>query len=70
MSLTAEATYENGMLKLAHPLPLKEHEQVRITIEKTDSPLLAAYGIIGWTGDAESLERIALDSEFLPEEAP
>jgi predicted DNA-binding antitoxin AbrB/MazE fold protein len=69
MSLTVEATYENGMLKPAHPLPLKEHEQVRITIEKADSPLLGAYGIMGWTGDAETLERIALDPEFLPEEA-
>ncbi len=70
MSLTVEATYENGMLKPAHRLPLKEHEQVRITIQKTDSPLLGAYGIMGWNGDAETLERIALDAEFLPEEAP
>jgi hypothetical protein len=28
------------------------------------------HGILGWKGDAETLERIALDPEFLPEEAP
>ena len=33
MALTIEAIYENGVLKPAQPLPLKEHETVRITIE-------------------------------------
>ena len=33
MTLTVEATYENGILKLAEPLPLKEHEKVRVTLE-------------------------------------
>jgi len=70
MSLTVEATYENGMLKPAHPLPLIEHEQVRITIQQADRPLLRAYGIMGWTGDAATLEQIALDPEFLPENTP
>jgi predicted DNA-binding antitoxin AbrB/MazE fold protein len=70
MALTVEAVYENGVLKPAGPLPLKEHEKVRITVEQGDSPLVRAYGIIGWTGDAETLERIALDPEFLPEESP
>jgi hypothetical protein len=31
MALTIEAVYENGVLEPAGPLPLKEHEQVRIT---------------------------------------
>lgn len=70
MALTIEAVYENGVLKPIQPLPLQEHEKVRITVEQGDSPLLRAYGIIGWTGDAETLERIALDPEFLPEESP
>ncbi len=69
MAITVEAVYENGVLKPAQPLPLKEREQVRVTIQQGDTPLLRAYGIIGWTGDAETLERIALDPEFLPEEA-
>ena len=28
MTLTVEAVYENGVLKPAQPLPLKEHEKV------------------------------------------
>jgi predicted DNA-binding antitoxin AbrB/MazE fold protein len=70
MILTVEALYENGLLKPTQPLPLKEHEKVRITVEQGDSPLLRAYGITGWTGDAETIERIALDAEFLLEESP
>jgi predicted DNA-binding antitoxin AbrB/MazE fold protein len=33
MPLTVEAVYENGMLKLNAPLPFKEHEAVRVTVE-------------------------------------
>jgi predicted DNA-binding antitoxin AbrB/MazE fold protein len=68
MPLTIEAVYENGVLKPAQALPLKERQKVRVTIDTPTSPLLAAYGIMGWTGDANTLERIALDPEFLPEE--
>ena len=70
MSLTVEATYENGMLKPAHPLPLKEHEQVRITIQQADSPLLRAYGIMGWKGTSEELDRLLAEIEFDEEEVP
>ena len=35
MTITVEATYENGTLKLDQPLPLKEHEKVRITVQPT-----------------------------------
>jgi predicted DNA-binding antitoxin AbrB/MazE fold protein len=69
MAITVEAVYEGGVLRLAQPLPLREHEKVRVTIQQGDTPLLRAYGIMGWTGDHETLERIALDPEFLPEEA-
>jgi len=33
MSHVVEATYENGVLKLEQPLPLKDHEKVRVTVE-------------------------------------
>jgi predicted DNA-binding antitoxin AbrB/MazE fold protein len=33
MSHVVEATYENGALKLAKPLPLKDQEKVRGTVE-------------------------------------
>jgi predicted DNA-binding antitoxin AbrB/MazE fold protein len=69
MSLSVEAVYENGVLKPVEPLPLKEHERVRITIQQGDTPLLRAYGIMGFKGTAEEAEYLALDPEFLPEES-
>lgn len=33
MSHVVQATYENGVLKLEQPLPLKDQEQVRVTVE-------------------------------------
>jgi predicted DNA-binding antitoxin AbrB/MazE fold protein len=70
MAITVEAVYENGVLKPKEPLPFEEHATVQATVQAVDSPPLRAYGIIGWKGDAETLERTALDPEFLPEEAP
>ena len=78
MTITVEATYENGTLKLEQPLPLKEHEKVRVTVEKEPlepsppgpppagkTPSLAQQtaGMIGWTGDVETLERILKEAE-------
>jgi predicted DNA-binding antitoxin AbrB/MazE fold protein len=68
MNITVEASYENGVLKPDRPLPLKEHDKVRVTVHTEISPLLQAYGILGWKGDAATLEKIALDPEFLPED--
>jgi predicted DNA-binding antitoxin AbrB/MazE fold protein len=70
MAITVEAVYENGVLKPSEPLPWKDGERVRVVVSSLDSPILKAYGIMGWTGDAQTLERIALAPEFLPEEAP
>jgi len=39
MPITIEAVYENGMLKPAQPLPLKEHEKVRLTVEPVQPSL-------------------------------
>jgi predicted DNA-binding antitoxin AbrB/MazE fold protein len=69
MTNIVDAVYEDGFLKPAEPLPWKDGERVRIAVSSLESPLLASYGIMGWTGDAEILERIALDPEFLLEEA-
>jgi predicted DNA-binding antitoxin AbrB/MazE fold protein len=33
MTITIDATYEDGVLKPAQPLPLAEHAQVRVTVE-------------------------------------
>ena len=38
MTTTVEAIYENGMLRLAAPLPLPEKTHVRVTIQSELSP--------------------------------
>ena len=64
MAITVEATYENGSFKVAQPLPLLEHEKVRITIEAETSWSERTAGMLKWTGDPEILRRIAEDDEF------
>lgn len=70
MAITVEAVYENGVLRPAQPLPLKEHETVRVTILTGDSPLLRDYGIMAWAGDPEVLRSLAEDVELDPQERP
>lgn len=70
MSLTVEAIYENGVLKPDQPLPLKEQERVTVTIAPTVSIARQTAGMVPWTGDAETLERLARDAEFGILEAP
>jgi predicted DNA-binding antitoxin AbrB/MazE fold protein len=68
--LSFEAVYENGVLKPAAPLPLNEHEKVRVTVlPKTDVAQQTA-GMLQWTGDAETLRRLAEDPEFGRSESP
>jgi predicted DNA-binding antitoxin AbrB/MazE fold protein len=69
MTITVEAVYENGVLKPAQPLPLKEHERVRVTVVQEPSVTRQTYGLMGWTGDAAILERFALDPELDPQES-
>jgi len=81
MPITVEATYEDGVLKPERPLPLSEREKVRVTITSApqrpavatgegENAVRRSYGLLGWKGDAESVERIALDPEFDINEAP
>jgi predicted DNA-binding antitoxin AbrB/MazE fold protein len=63
MGLTINATYENGVLKPSMPLPLKDHEEVRITIEPAQNLVEQSYGIIGWNGSHESFEQILAETE-------
>jgi predicted DNA-binding antitoxin AbrB/MazE fold protein len=57
MTLTVEAIYENGVLKPAQPLPLKEHEHVQLTIRPTTSWVQETFGICGWKGSREEADR-------------
>lgn len=68
MALTVEATYENGSLRLDQPLPLKEQEKVRVTVHILSRGILDNYGLLGWTGDAETLRYLAEDVELDPQE--
>ena len=76
MNLTVEATYEDGVLKPAQPLPLAEHERVRVAIHRTADVRTAvdvverSYGLLRWTGDPETVRRVAEDDEFSILESP
>ncbi len=64
MSHVVEATYENGVLKLEHPLPLQEHEKVRVTVESLTTqrhsvmdiePVSLGQIYHGWSSDDDLL---------------
>ena len=70
MTLTVEAIYENGVLKPTQPLPLKEHEKVTVTVASAMSVARQTAGMVPWSGDAETLERLTRDPEFGILESP
>ena len=70
MSTTFDAVYEDGVLKPLAPLPLNEHEKVRVTLEPKTSLAQQTAGMLPWTGDAETLRRLAEDPEFGISESP
>ena len=61
--LVVEATYENGTLKLAQPLPLKEHEKVRVTIESRAPTDPQVTGMVR-CDDAALIECAATDPDL------
>jgi predicted DNA-binding antitoxin AbrB/MazE fold protein len=63
MSIEVEAVYEQGVLKPDQPLPLEEHQRVKIVVQGQGSVAQQTYGIIGWTGDPEVIRHVALDPE-------
>jgi predicted DNA-binding antitoxin AbrB/MazE fold protein len=70
MMISVDAVYEGGVLKLAEPLPLAEHEKVRVTIKPERSWADRTAGLLKWTGDPEILRAIAEDDEFGILESP
>jgi predicted DNA-binding antitoxin AbrB/MazE fold protein len=75
-SLVIEATYENGVLKPASPLPLKESAKVLVTVQLRQEPRVVtseeaefivrrSQGMLRWLDRrVEVLHRIAEDPEF------
>ena len=55
---------EDGVLKPAQPLPLREHEQVQITVHSRVKNLADAYGLMGFQGTAEEADYFATDPEL------
>jgi predicted DNA-binding antitoxin AbrB/MazE fold protein len=67
MTITVDATYEQGVLKPVQPLPFAEHEKVRLTVE----PQAAAQDQIesaGATPQPPIWERIVALTRDLPPE--
>jgi predicted DNA-binding antitoxin AbrB/MazE fold protein len=66
MTITVEATYENGVLKPQTPLPLREQEKVRLqvdTMEDAVQRVRATAGLIPGTND-ELIDWAATDAEL------
>jgi predicted DNA-binding antitoxin AbrB/MazE fold protein len=70
MTLTIDAVYEDGVLKPSQPLPLREHERVRLTVQPTTGWVEETYGILGWNGNPAELRRLALSPELDLEDEP
>ena len=68
MHKTIKAVYENGVFKPTSPVEVKEHETVRLIIEDMIGIAAATSGIVP-AKSREAVDAIALEPEFLPEEA-
>jgi len=64
MSITVEAVYENGVLKLSEPLPFAEHERVSVTVAPKTNWVQETAGVLGWNAPPELAERFAMDPEL------
>jgi predicted DNA-binding antitoxin AbrB/MazE fold protein len=64
MTITVEAVYENGVLKPCQPLPLKEHETVKVTVETKTTWVEETAGIMGFQGKVEEADYFAMDAEL------
>lgn len=66
MPITVEAVYENGVLRPKEPLPLKEHEQVSLTVHPQTTWVERTAGIMGFRGTVEEADYFALSPELDP----
>ena len=70
MAITIEATYENGVLKPAGPLPLTDKQRITVTIHESNQDAKKGYGLVRWTGSLEDLDYLIDDVENDPLEGP
>ena len=64
MAINTEAVYEGGLLRPAGPLPLDEHQRVRITIYPEPTLAERTAGLMGWRGSADDAEYFASSSDL------
>jgi predicted DNA-binding antitoxin AbrB/MazE fold protein len=66
MTYTVEAIYENGVLKPVQPLPLREHERVRVSVETIPDAVRRVRETSGLIpcADPALIEWAATDSEL------
>ncbi|HLN28816.1 MAG TPA: antitoxin family protein [Gemmataceae bacterium] len=63
MSITVEAIYENGCLKLTQALPLKEHDKVQVTVHPPSNWVRETAGIINCS-NRQLIDWAAMDPEL------
>lgn len=68
MPKVIDAVYEDGVFKPVSTVMIKEHTKVHLTIEETESIAFSTSGIVP-ARNKQSIDNIALEPEFLPEEA-
>ena len=73
MTITIEATYANGVLKPATPLPLNENDRVVLTLSRSASPAAAQQSAVDWVrrtagilaaGSDEAVHYFAMDKNL------
>jgi len=62
MTITVDATYENGLLRPAEPLPFAENEKLRVTVEPQSKPTVSQSDVPIWE------KILALTRDIPPEE--
>jgi predicted DNA-binding antitoxin AbrB/MazE fold protein len=69
MTITIDATYEDGVLKPSQPLPLREHETVWVTVEaRAERAGVPSPAVTPETTQLTIGERIAALARDLPPE--
>jgi predicted DNA-binding antitoxin AbrB/MazE fold protein len=63
MTITVEATYENGVLRPLTPLALAEQEKVQLIVRRSSVLSDKLFGIGGCGGNAETFDRPFQESE-------
>jgi predicted DNA-binding antitoxin AbrB/MazE fold protein len=67
MHKVIDAVYEDGVFKPTSAVKIKEHTKVHLTIEEVESIAFSTSGMVP-ARNKQSVDNIALEPEFLPEE--